>query len=99
MSVKLGENEYKVKVTLDTLMRIETAIGYSVIELAQKLSLGQASISEIVQFMAPVLRSSGKDLSDKDVQSLVWDAGLVDAMRVCAEVLARALNVDGDSGN
>ena len=45
------------------------------------------------------MKGGGNDVSMKDIQKAVWDAGLADAMRVCGEVLASALNAGQDEGN
>ena len=51
---------------------------------------------EIASILLIAIRGGGNDISEKDVEKIVWDAGLVEAMTVCGEIMAQALG--GGSG-
>ena len=61
-------------------MRIEASIGKGILKVAQGLSEGEMSATEMVAILTPILRSSGKDLKDKDVANIVWDAGFAEGL-------------------
>ena len=79
-------------------MRIETALGKSILKLANSLSEADMSTQEMLSVLTPVLRSSGQDLKEKDVASLIWEAGFPEGMRAVAEVIAFVIT-GGNEGN
>lgn len=69
-------------------------------QTAQKLSEGKATITEIVNVIQPALKGGGNNLDQKDVSKMVWEAGLIEGMRVAGEILTVALNSGvPDEGN
>lgn len=69
--------------------------------MAHKLSDITLQIGQVVQILHVALRGGGNDLSQKQVGEMVFEAGLVEGIRVCGEILANTLNAGnkGDSGN
>ena len=84
---------------MDTMMRIETAIGKSIIKLANTMQEGDMTALEMVAFLTPVLRSSGADVKDRDVQKIIWEAGITNAMMSVAEVITFIVAGNDDEGN
>ena len=81
-------------------MRIENANGCSVIKTAKKLSDGECLVTEVVNVIQPALKGGGNDLNHNDVAKMVWEAGLIEGMRVAGEILTVALNSGAkDEGN
>ena len=80
-------------------MRIETAIGKSIIKLANTMQEGDMTALEMVAFLTPVLRSSGTDVKDRDVQKIIWEAGITNAMMAVAEVITFIVAGNDDEGN
>lgn len=69
-------------------------------QTAQKLSEGKATVTEIVNVIQPALKGGGNNLDHKDISKMVWEAGLIDGMRVAGEILTVALNSGvPDEGN
>ena len=100
LQVKLGTKQLKAKLTIDSLMRIETSNGCSVIQTAKKLSNGECLVDEIANVIQPALKGGGSDLTHQDVLKMIWSAGLVDSMRVAGEILTVALSTGvKDEGN
>ncbi len=82
------------------MMRIETAMNKSVIKIANTMQDGDLTALQMVAFLTPVLRSSGKDIKDKQVQELVWNNGITDTMMTIAQVITFIITGDdGDEGN
>lgn len=78
-------------------MRIEASIGKGILKVAQGLSESEMSATEMVAILTPILRSSGKDLKDKDVANIIWDAGFAEGLKAVAEVIAFIIR--GNEGN
>ena len=96
--ISLAGNQYQVKLTLDGIAKIENATGCSVIKIAQRLSQGELTTTEISAILTTAIRSGGNNLSTADVNKLIWETGLIDSMKVAGELLTIALDT-GDSGN
>ena len=99
MLIKLGKKEFKARVTLDTIMRIETAPGKGVVKIAYGLQEADISMSDILQILTPVIRAGGNDVNEKDIGQAVFDAGLTEGIRVAAEIIALTLNSSEEEGN
>jgi|TARA_Y100000015_G_C2325928_1_gene58890 hypothetical protein len=100
LQVKLGKELLKARLTIDALIRIENANRCSIVQTAQKLGEGKATITEIVNVIQPALKGGGNNLDQKDVSKMVWEAGLIEGMRVAGEILTVALNSGvPDEGN
>lgn len=98
LRINLNDEIFDVKINMDTIMRIETATGKGILKIANGLQEADMSALEMVSILTPVLRTSGKDLKDKDVANLIWEAGFADGLRVIAEVIAFIIS-GGDEGN
>jgi len=96
LTVKLAGNDYQTKLNLDSIVRIEKATKMSIVNVAQKLSAGSLLTSEIAAILLIAIRGGGNDISDKEINNIVWNAGLIEAMTVCGEILTNALS--GGSG-
>lgn len=98
MTLNLGGKAYNCKVTMDGLARIEQACGCGIVKILTKLTDGDLTTTEICSILLPVIKSGGNDVSIKDIQEIVWGAGLADSMRVVGEVLAMSLGTGEESG-
>lgn len=91
LEVQLGEKTYQAKVTLDSIVRIEQALGVSIVKVAQMLANAEMTVEQIIQVLLIALRGGGNKLEKKDMQAIVWEAGLVQSMAVCGEILSAIL--------
>ena len=72
----------------------------SIVQMAQKLSLGKATIEEIINVLTPAIKGGGNDVDEKKVKQMIWNAGLPNGMRCAGEILTTALNSGlEDEGN
>lgn len=92
-----NDKEYKAKMSLDTIIRIENSIGCSILKLGNKLAQADITMTEIISIITLSLRAGGNDLKDSDVKLLVSDIGLIEAIKMAGELVTLALNVDDDS--
>ena len=67
MLLSLGDQKFPVKITMDVIMRIETSVGKGILKIAQGLSEGDMSATSMVAILTPILRTTGKDYSEKEV--------------------------------
>jgi hypothetical protein len=99
VKISLGEKTLTGRVTIDGIIRIESALGMGIVQATKRLSEGALTTAEVMAILYPILKGGGNDITDKDVKALVWDAGLSDAIRECGKVLIFALNSGKDEGN
>lgn len=97
--LSLAGQEYKTKLNLDSIARIETASKESIVKTMQRLASADLLTNEIVNILHVAIRGGGNDVDRKEVERLVWQGGLVEAMTACANVLGGALSSGGDEGN
>jgi len=83
---------YKAKMSLDTIMGIESALGTSILKVANKLSTGELSLMEIITIMTLSIRAGGNDIKDSDVKKLVSDLGLIESIKTAGDLLTLALD-------
>lgn len=94
--VELAGKQYKTKLNLDSIVRIETATSSSIVRVAQRLAQGDLMTKEIAAILLIAIRGGGNDIDEKTIEKIVWEAGLVEAMTVCGTLLTNALS--GGSG-
>jgi hypothetical protein len=78
-------------------MRIEGNAGRGILKIANGLQDADLSAADMVSILTPVIRSSGTDVKDRDVQKMIWDAGFSEGIRAVAEVIVHIIG--GDEGN
>lgn len=99
LEVTLADKSYSAKVTLDSIVRMEQALGMSIVRIAQCLANAEMTVDQIVQVLVIAVRGGGNKIDKKQMQSIVWEAGLIQAMAVCGEILSSILGVEDDEGN
>ena len=96
LEVNLAEKTYKVKVNLDSIVRIEQSLNMSIVKVAQMLANAEMTVEQICQVLLIAIRGGGNKLEKRDIQSIVWEAGLVQAMAVCGEILSAILGGESE---
>ncbi len=86
--------EYKTRMSLDTIMKIEEKLGTSLIQVANKLSQGGILLTEIVIILTYAIRAGGNDVKENDIKELVSEIGYVESIKVTGQLLTNALKVD-----
>ena len=92
IAISLGNQDYNCKLNFDSLVRIETALDTPIIQLANKISNADLKVTEISYIIFTAIKGGGKDITEKQVNSLIWDVGFVDAIKACSEIIAVALS-------
>lgn len=92
-----NDKEFKAKMSLDTIIRIEQALGCSILKLGNKLAQADITMTEIISVITLAIRAGGNNLQDKEVKGLVSEIGLLEAIKMAGELVTLALNVDDDT--
>ena len=96
--VQMGEKVFKTRLNFDLMAKIESRTGQSVLSIANTLSQGQTPLTHLSIVLHAAIKGGGNDVSEKDIDNIIWDAGIVDAMRVVGEILTNSLVGGQDTG-
>jgi hypothetical protein len=96
-NISLAGKSYPVKLTLDGIAKIESSVGCSIIKIAQKLSQGDLTVSEISAILTYAIRSGGNNLTSSDVNIAIWEEGIVNCMKLTGDLITIALDT-GEKG-
>ena len=99
LEIVLGQKKYKGKVTLDVVMRIEQSCGKGIVKVANALSEGELTTTQMMAILTPVIRAGGNDINEKEVGESLWGGGIVSGMKAVGEIVALVLSSGGDEGN
>jgi len=89
-----NNKSYKARMSLDTIMQIEATLGSSILKVANKLSTGELTLTEIITILTLSIRGGGNDVKDNEIKTLVSEVGLVESIKQTGEILTLALSVD-----
>lgn len=99
MQLSLGDQTWTARVTMDGIARIEAACNTGIVRVLGRLTDGDLTTTEICNILHPIIKGGGNDVTMKDIQNAVWDAGLAEAMKAVGEILGTALTGGNDEGN
>ena len=99
MQLSLGDQTWTARVTMDGIARIEAACNTGIVRVLGRLTDGDLTTTEICNILHPIIKGGGHDVTMKDIQNAVWDAGLAEAMKAVGEILGTALTGGNDEGN
>ena len=97
LTIKLGADQFNCKLNFDSIVRIETALDVSIIQLASRISEANLKITELSYILFTAIKGGGNDITEKQVNNLIWSAGMVDAVRCVGEIISMALSTGDDS--
>ena len=99
MILKMGDREISGRMTLDTLMRIETSIGMSIVRAMRFVADGDLTTAQIIGILSPIVKAGDDHLDESELKKIIWEVGVTEALREVARVLMQALSAGKDSGN
>jgi len=91
LKVSLNNTDYKTRLTLDGIMRIETATGRPVLKLATELMNSNLSITDCVHILTVAIRGGGNNMTSKQIGEIMFQSGLTEGLRVVGEILANTI--------
>ena len=97
IKITLGEEEYKTRLTIDAIIKIEAALDKGILSITQRLSEADIRVNDLVVILTHALCGGGNNVKEKDVMKLVGDAGLVPCCQAVAELLTSTLVSKNDS--
>lgn len=89
--VALAGQDYKARLTVNSIMQIESAVGMGILKLATKMGEGDIMMTHIIAVLTPALRAGGNDLQREDVMKLVQDTGIVRSTAAVGQLLTESL--------
>ncbi len=97
VELELGGKTYTTRLTIDALVRIETALDKGIIEIVNDLSNAKTRINWLMVVLLHALRGGGNDFKDNDVKEILTKEGVASATVKVAQMLAGALtDIDSD---
>lgn len=96
--IQLGQKNFKARVTVDNISRIEAQLDTTIMQLAQRLSDGSLKITDQATILTPVIRAGGNNVNEKDISELIFGS-MVDSLKAIGEIVSNVLSVGEDEGN
>lgn len=96
-TLTIENKDYKAKMTLDTIMRIEDSLDTSIFAIAKKFEEPSVRMRDICQILLCSIRSGGNDIKDDVVYRHVSDVGIVQATKTAGELIVLGLNIQTNS--
>jgi len=96
ITLNIGGVEHKARLTIDTIMQIENAVGCGIIKLAQRMADGDVRVSDIMNVLTPALRGGGKNITPKDVSAIITNVGIIEATTAVATLLTSSISPPTD---
>tara|TARA_Y100000114_G_scaffold76440_1_gene70080 strand:+ start:2045 stop:2344 length:300 start_codon:yes stop_codon:yes gene_type:complete len=97
--ITLGETEYKARLTVDAIVKIETTLDKGILLITQRLGEADVRVSELRTILLHALRGGGKDLQEKDVDKIIAETGIVGCCKAVAELLTASLVSENEQGS
>mgnify|MGYP003126778358 CR=1 FL=1 len=94
--LELAGKTYKTRLTIDALVKIETALNKGVIEIVTELTNARVRIFWLMTILTHALRGGGNDIQDQDVKDILMKEGIANATIKVATLLANSLNEGSD---
>jgi hypothetical protein len=90
--ITLAKNEYSCRLTVDSLIKIETALDKGILQITQRLSDGDVRLNDLAVVLYHALRGGGNNFSEKDIKGLIQDSGIVSCCGAVAQLLVSTLS-------
>ena len=97
IDLDIGGENYKARLTIDAIIRIEQAIGCGIIKLAQRMADADISVTDVTSVLTAALRGGGNDVTTKEVHKIITNAGIIEATTAVATLLTAAISPTDDS--
>lgn len=99
MTLKMGERQISGRMTLDTLMRIESSLGMSIVKAMRLVADGDLTTTQIIGILLPIVKAGDEHLGEPELKKIIWEVGVTEALREVAKVLMQALSAGSSEGN
>ena len=87
-----GSKTYKCRLTVDSMIKIETELDTGILAITQKLSEADIRVNDLTVILLHALRGGGNDFQEKQIHGIISEAGLGGSCTAVAELLTQTLS-------
>jgi hypothetical protein len=98
VTLELGGRQLTLRPTFHALAEMEGATGHALIALARRLSLGEATLKEIVVVIAAAAKAGGNAVALPELEAQVHAAGVMNVTEPVLQLLIGAITGQRDKG-
>jgi len=98
IDIKLGDTDYKARLTIDSIIQIEEKVGCGIIKLATRMGDADIRMVDLLSVLTPALRGGGNNIQETDVKKIISEVGIVATAKAVAELLAASLQPPEEEG-
>tara|TARA_Y100000385_G_C13035516_1_gene612801 strand:+ start:575 stop:895 length:321 start_codon:yes stop_codon:yes gene_type:complete len=92
MTIDLGGEHYACRLTVDSLIKIETELDQGILAVTQRISEADVRLNDLAVILYYALRGGGKDLSQSDIKKIIQSAGVIPCTTAVAKLLVSVLS-------
>ena len=92
VEVQIGTETYPCRLTIDSLIKIETELGRGVLQIASQMAQADVRINDLSVVLNYALRGGGNDFNRRKIYQLIEGAGIVSASAAVASLLTDVLS-------
>ena len=97
--IKLADKEYKARLTVDSIIRIEDELNEGILQVAQKISVADVRIKTLQTILKYALRGGGNDLQAQDINRIIANTGIVPIAAEVTKMLVAVLQDDSNESD
>tara|TARA_R110002126_G_scaffold5565_4_gene29386 strand:- start:1541 stop:1900 length:360 start_codon:yes stop_codon:yes gene_type:complete len=99
VDIKLGDTDYKARLTIDAIIQIEEKVGCGIIKLATRMGDADIRMVDLLSVLTPALRGGGNNIQEKEVKKIISEIGIVATAQAVAELLTASLQPPKEEGD
>jgi len=96
ITIKLGGTDYQCRLTVDSIIKIETELDKGILQITQRLSDADIRMKDLAVVLLYALRGGGNNLQQKDVHGIIQSTGLINCCAAVANLLVSTLNDESE---
>ena len=96
ITINLGGKEYHCRLTVDSIIKIETELDKGILQITQRLSDADIRMKDLAVVLLYALRGGGNNFQEKDVHKIIQSTGLINCCAAVANLLVSTLNDDSE---
>ncbi len=92
MTIELGGEKYACRLTVDSLIKIETQLNQGILAITQRISDADVRLNDLSVILYHALRGGGKDMSENEIKKLIASTGIIACTTAVASLLVSVLS-------
>ncbi len=92
MTIELGGEQYACRLTVDSLIKIETQLNQGILAITQRISDADVRLNDLSVILYHALRGGGKDMSENEIKKLIASTGIIACTTAVASLLVSVLS-------